>query len=64
MLDLMTALCYPFLKVADKLKEADLVFVNLENPIVENCPETIDGFKFCEKLSFSRPRKKIVFKPR
>ena len=38
---------YPFLKVADKLKSADLVFVNLENPIINNCPAHIGGFKFC-----------------
>jgi poly-gamma-glutamate synthesis protein (capsule biosynthesis protein) len=38
---------YPFIKVADRLKKADLVFVNLENPIVENCRPHIGGFKFC-----------------
>jgi poly-gamma-glutamate capsule biosynthesis protein CapA/YwtB (metallophosphatase superfamily) len=38
---------YPFRDVADKLKEADLVFANLENPIVEDCPRHYDGFKFC-----------------
>lgn len=38
---------YPFLKIKEKLKTADLVFVNLENPIIENCPRHYDGFKFC-----------------
>jgi len=38
---------YPFRKVADRLKEADLVFVNLESPIVLGCPESKEGFKFC-----------------
>lgn len=38
---------YPFKKVADKLTEADFVFVNLENPIIENCPRTSTGLKFC-----------------
>ena len=38
---------YPFRKVKDVLDSADLVFINLENPIVENCPRTYDGFKFC-----------------
>lgn len=38
---------YPFEKVAEKLKKADLVLINLENPIVENCPYLDSGFKFC-----------------
>ena len=38
---------YPFLKVADKLKSADLVFANLEAPFVGNCPQTNSGMIFC-----------------
>jgi len=38
---------YPFLKVVDKLKEADIIFSNLESPFVENCPRTDSGMKFC-----------------
>lgn len=38
---------YPFLKVADTLRASDLVFVNLENPIVANCPQTSGGMIFC-----------------
>jgi len=38
---------YPFKKVAERLRSADLVFVNLENPIVEDCPRHYEGFKFC-----------------
>ena len=38
---------YPFRKIYRELKRADLVFVNLENPIVENCPLIEGGFKFC-----------------
>lgn len=38
---------YPFEKVTDRLKGADIVFVNLENPIIENCPKHSIGFKFC-----------------
>jgi poly-gamma-glutamate synthesis protein (capsule biosynthesis protein) len=38
---------YPFLKVADFLRKADLVFVNLENPIIEDCPIHEGGFTFC-----------------
>lgn len=38
---------YPFLKVGDTLAGADLVFANLENPIIEKCPSISSGFKFC-----------------
>jgi poly-gamma-glutamate synthesis protein (capsule biosynthesis protein) len=38
---------YPFIKVANELRSADLVFINLENPIVDNCPRHIAGLKFC-----------------
>ena len=38
---------YPFLKIADLLKNADLTFVNLENPVVVNCPERVEGLIFC-----------------
>ncbi len=38
---------YPFRKVKDTLAAADLVFVNLENPVIENCPSTSSGLVFC-----------------
>ena len=38
---------YPFQKVAKVLEKADVVFINLENPIVKNCPPHKSGFKFC-----------------
>lgn len=38
---------YPFEKVADKLRGADLVFANLENPVISDCPKSDSGFKFC-----------------
>jgi poly-gamma-glutamate capsule biosynthesis protein CapA/YwtB (metallophosphatase superfamily) len=38
---------YPFLKVADKLRGEDIVFANLESPIVEKCPRIESGFTFC-----------------
>lgn len=38
---------YPFEKVYERLKKADILLVNLENPIVENCPFVDSGFKFC-----------------
>ena len=38
---------FPFRKVAERLNDADLVFVNLESPVIENCPIHESGFKFC-----------------
>lgn len=38
---------YPFLWVAEVLKNADLTFVNLETPIIKDCPVTNDGMIFC-----------------
>lgn len=38
---------YPFLNVSDLLRGADIVFSNLENPIIDNCPYTNSGLKFC-----------------
>jgi len=38
---------YPFLKVANVLQAADLVFVNLENPFVTDCPPHNEGLIFC-----------------
>jgi poly-gamma-glutamate synthesis protein (capsule biosynthesis protein) len=49
---------YPFAKVAGKLREADLVFANLENPIVPDCPWVDDGFRFCAD---SRMTQGLVF---
>lgn len=38
---------YPFMNVADVLRSSDIVFSNLENPIIDNCPYGDSGFKFC-----------------
>ena len=40
-------LSYPFDKVGGVLRQADLVFINLENPVVEGCPKTYESLKFC-----------------
>lgn len=40
---------YPFAKMVDKLREADLVFVNLESPIIKNCPRDYLSMKFCAR---------------
>lgn len=38
---------YPFINIADEFNNADLAFINLENPIVTGCPRHNGGFKFC-----------------
>ena len=38
---------YPFSLVANDLSNANLVFINLENPIVTDCPRIEGGFTFC-----------------
>lgn len=38
---------YPFRKVSDFLKSADITFVNLENAIVKDCPKYETGYSFC-----------------
>jgi poly-gamma-glutamate synthesis protein (capsule biosynthesis protein) len=38
---------YPFRQVAHVLSDSSLVFANLENPFVTNCPRHTSGFKFC-----------------
>ena len=38
---------YPFLKIANYLKSADLTIANLEGPLINNCPISREGFTFC-----------------
>ena len=40
---------YPFRKTVDRLRRADLTIINLENPIIENCPIHTEGFRFCSE---------------
>src|SRR3989304_1687623 len=42
---------YPFLKIADFLKSADLTITNLEGPLIKNCPIVLTGFTFCGKYT-------------
>lgn len=37
----------PFEKTVNFLKSADAVFINLESPLISNCPITDEGMKFC-----------------
>jgi len=43
---------YPFLKTASLLKKADVVLINMEAPLVENCPVTDEGMVFCGDQKF------------
>lgn len=38
---------WPFLQTADRLKSADITFINLETPLVTDCPVRNDGMIFC-----------------
>lgn len=38
---------WPYLKIADVLKNADITFINLETPLIKNCPITQEGMIFC-----------------
>ena len=38
---------YPWRQTADYLKSGDLLFVDLESPLLKRCPTTRSGFKFC-----------------
>lgn len=38
---------YPFREIASELSQSDVTLVNLENPIIKDCPFTDEGFKFC-----------------
>ncbi len=50
---------WPYEKTADVLRDADITFINLETPLIKDCPFANDGFKFCgsdkniEGLTFS-----------
>jgi poly-gamma-glutamate synthesis protein (capsule biosynthesis protein) len=43
---------YPFRKTAKLLKSADLLLINLEAPLIENCPVTDEGMIFCGSPRF------------
>jgi poly-gamma-glutamate synthesis protein (capsule biosynthesis protein) len=51
---------YPYRPTVDYLRSADLLFVNLEAPLLARCPVTLEGLRFCgdarhvEGLVFAR----------
>jgi poly-gamma-glutamate synthesis protein (capsule biosynthesis protein) len=38
---------WPYLKTVEVLKSADITFINLETPLIKNCPLTQEGMSFC-----------------
>lgn len=38
---------WPYENIADFLKSADITFINLETPLINNCPLTQEGMIFC-----------------
>lgn len=38
---------WPYLKTADMLQKADITFINLETPLIEDCLPTTEGMIFC-----------------
>jgi len=43
---------YPFEKTANFLKKADMTLINLEAPLIKNCPIFRSGFTFCGNQRF------------
>lgn len=41
---------WPFISVAELLKKPDITFINLETPLISDCPTRIDGMLFCGDL--------------
>jgi poly-gamma-glutamate capsule biosynthesis protein CapA/YwtB (metallophosphatase superfamily) len=41
---------WPYLKTADLTRNADLTVINLESPLIKNCPTTDEGMVFCGDL--------------
>lgn len=38
---------WPYLNISPILKDTDLTFIDLETPLITNCPITQEGMKFC-----------------
>jgi len=43
---------HPFLKTADFLRSADITLINMEAPLIKNCPVTNSGMIFCGDQRF------------
>jgi len=42
---------WPFQYVSQVMREADITYINLENPLISNCPLTQTGMKFCSETA-------------
>lgn len=42
---------WPFAKTAEVLRAGDITLINLESPLVSNCPLTDTGMKFCGNIN-------------
>jgi poly-gamma-glutamate capsule biosynthesis protein CapA/YwtB (metallophosphatase superfamily) len=42
---------WPFEKTSELLNNSDITFINLENPLIDNCPIATSGFVFCGESS-------------
>jgi len=42
----------PFKKISYLFNKKDIVFINLESPLIDNCPLTNEGMTFCGNKSF------------
>ncbi|MFN8483495.1 MAG: CapA family protein [Anaerolineae bacterium] len=49
---------YPLAKTADLLRAGDVTVVNLEAPLIRNCPPHDDGMQFCGQTGFAAALKK------
>lgn len=38
---------WPYLKTVDVLQDANITFINLETPLIADCPITVEGMIFC-----------------
>lgn len=45
---------WPLTHIAQILKNADLTLINLESPLLTNCPVTREGMKFCGNSRFAQ----------
>jgi len=43
---------WPLKEISPVLKEADLTFINLESPLIQNCQPTTEGMTFCGDQRF------------
>lgn len=45
---------WPLRGIANQLQNADITLINLESPLIHNCPITHEGFSFCTEGNFAQ----------